>query len=703
MIYIYIHKGPILTLSFVPRVTGLYFKSLYSPAPEVKDVAHEGLRMVLTHQNRLPRELLQTGLRPILMNLADPKRLSVAGLEGLARLLELLTNYFKVEIGHKLLDHFRIVADPQLLQESSKLSLADNEGITKLVRLANIFHLLPSAANIFLEPLVNAIVQTEAQMHFSTRSPFSEPLARYLDRYPVEGIDLFLRQLQYPRQLRTLRSIIQANLAPNVLRELASRTPVFVNRLRLGNERNVVIAVLSLFDDLATLAPSWIIQSGYAIDAVVELWQTSLPCQENLAAIIIDVTHRYSLMLSIFTKALKETPRIDLLFEITSIYTFNLGMDVTGTTKFLYEHVALSDDTLFKRNILVRFLTWFTNPKYTIAQKTYFIHYIVSPVLLTNANRPRTTDSLIDSDFVNQIHRIIWQPMNDAGAFTDVDDMFRVEILNFTIILVQYYPDLLDDVRKDIMKYAWSYITSNDDIIVKQTAYLLSARFFAAFPTPEKFILRAWTGLLRIPHPDGRAALRQEALATLAPSLPKADPTQPGRPAWANTTRRLLAEEGLPSMVTIYHLIVKQPDLFFPVRSLFVPHIANSLNKLGMTGSAALDSRLLSVDILQVIFNWEEQAMRNVKRGLSTDEHRHDDSMWLTPLGLRENMVSYLVRLSTVTHDQPARATLLPKALSLLQVIGGPNGWTDVTVGLRFFSRILEVCLLYILCANSCY
>src|ERR1700679_2171894 len=100
------------------RVTGVYFKSLYSPSPDVKDVAYDGLRMVLTHQSRLPKELLQTGLRPILMNLADPKRLSVPDLEGLARLLELLvTNYFKVEIGHKLLNHFHIVADPQLVQE----------------------------------------------------------------------------------------------------------------------------------------------------------------------------------------------------------------------------------------------------------------------------------------------------------------------------------------------------------------------------------------------------------------------------------------------------------------------------------------------------------------------------------------------------------------------------------------------------------
>ncbi|KDR83700.1 hypothetical protein GALMADRAFT_236040 [Galerina marginata CBS 339.88] len=671
------------------RVTSVYFKSLYSPSPEVKDVAHEGLRMVLTHQSRLPKELLQTGLRPILMNLADPKRLSVPGLEGLARLLELLTNYFKVEIGHKLLDHFRIVADPQLLQESSKLSLADNEGITKLVRLANIFHLLPSAANIFLEPLVNAIVQTEAQMHFSTQSPFSEPLARYLDRYPTEGIDLFLHHLSYPRHLRTLRSILQAKLAPSLLRELASRTPTLVNRLRAGTERNIAIAVLSLFDDLGNLMPSWIVENGYAIDAVVELWHSDLPSQEDLPGQMPDINHKYSLMLAIFIKALKQSPRIDLLFEITSIHTFNLGIDVIETTKFLYEHVALSENDIFRRNILMRFLTWFANPTYTFAQKAFFIRYVISPILLVQAKRPQQTEGLINSDFIDQIHRMIWQPMSDLAGFQDADDMFRIEILHLTTVLVQYYPSLLDDVRKDIIQYAWSYITSSEDIIIKQTSYLLAARFFAAFPTPQKFILRAWTGLLRMPHLEGRISLRQEALAVLSPSLPNSEGPEQEHPAWAKATRRLLAEES-SVMMTLYHFIVKQPQLFFPVRSLFVPHIANSLNKLGMVQASNLDQRVLSIDILQVIFNWEEQAKQILKGNSMQTDELPDDSAWLTPLPLRENMVSYLVRLSTIPHEQPIRAVILPKALSLLQLIVGPNGWTDVTVGLRFFSRVLE-------------
>ncbi|KAJ7602344.1 hypothetical protein DFH06DRAFT_1152835 [Mycena polygramma] len=178
------------------------------------------LKMVSTHQSRLPREFLQTGLRLILMNLVDPKCLLVLGLGGLACLLELLTNYFKVEVGHKLLDHFRIVADLQLLMSASKLTLAENEGIIKLVRLVN---MLPSAANIFLENLVNLIVQTESRMHFSGKTPFPEPLARYLNRYPVEGIDFFLRHFALDSHLRRLWSILQDKLAPNLRRELVSR------------------------------------------------------------------------------------------------------------------------------------------------------------------------------------------------------------------------------------------------------------------------------------------------------------------------------------------------------------------------------------------------------------------------------------------------------------------------------------------------
>jgi transformation/transcription domain-associated protein len=657
----------------------VYFKSLYSPSPDVKDVAYDGLKMVLTHQSRLPRELLQTGLRPILMNLADPKRLSVPGLEGLARLLELLTNYFKVEIGHKLLDHFRIVADPQLLSNASKLTLGENEGITKLVRLANIFHLLPSAANIFLEQLVNLIVQTESQMHFSGKTPFSEPLARYLNRYPAEGIDFFLRHLALPSHLRTLRSILQAKLAPNLQRELASRTLTLVAFVK-GDDALQVIPSLSLISDLVELIPSWMSENGFVMDTLLELWHSETPQSEQSAEIVPQLLERHDLMLSIFKTALATSSRIDLVFEIVAIYTRNLGMDLVRTTRFLYKHVALSNDVLYQRNVLMRFLAWFDDPSYTSSHKMFFIRYVVTPTLLVQAHQPDTKDQLLDVGFIRRLSRLIWLPTSDPN----VDDVFKIEVLHLTTVLVQHYPKLLEDAKKNVIQCAWQYI-GNEDTIVKQTGYFLTARFFVAFPTPAKFLLKTWMGLLRTPSAEGRPIVRQEALAILVPCLTVVDPAEkPGFPAWATTARKLLAEEGLSQSLTIYHLIVKHSALFYPVRALFVSHMVNSLNKLGMSSSSTPDSRLLTIEILNVIFKWEEQTAQTLAAGPVSGP-----ASWTTPLTYRENLVSYLVRLAT-SVDPTMRNSLVPRALALLQKMVGPQGWRDVAFGLRFFLKALE-------------
>lgn len=642
--------------------------------------------MVLTHQSRLPKELLQTGLRPILMNLADPKRLSVPGLEGLARLLELLTNYFKVEIGHKLLDHFRIVADPAVLT----VPLTNNESITKLVRLANIFHLLPSAANIFLENLVNSIVQTESQMCLSNQSPFSEPLGKYLDRYPVDGIDFFMRHLTFPRHMRTLRSILEAKVAPNLERELASRTSFIATEFLRGPGDSCTLPAMLLFRDFIRLVPGWLAENGYVIDALLGVWHLEISQSDQTAVAVPEIVQRHVVMLDIFVEALKQSPRIDLVFEIVAIFTRNLGMDLVRITNFLYHHVALSEDVTFRRNVLMRFLTWFRDPSYSWSHKTQFIRYVVTPTLVVHATRPAPREQLLDLAFINQMHRNIWRPITDSDTFAEADDTFKIEVLYLTTILVQYYSELLEDDKKDVIKCAWHFIPLTEDILVKQAAYLLLARFFAVFQTPQKFILRAWTGLLRSPTSEGRASVRQEALATLAPSLPRADATESGHPQWAKTTRRLLAEEGIAQQITIYHLIVKQPDLFYPVRSLFIPHMANSITKLGMSTTATHESRLLSVDLLQVIFSWEEQATQATQSTASPTDQNRTDLLWLTPLGYRENMVSYLVRLCCIPHEPSARAVLIPRALPLLQRLVGPKGWTDVTVGLRFFSRALE-------------
>jgi len=53
------------------RIVSVYFRLLYSPAPEVVDASYDALQQVTIGTSKLPKELLQTGLRPVLMNLAD--------------------------------------------------------------------------------------------------------------------------------------------------------------------------------------------------------------------------------------------------------------------------------------------------------------------------------------------------------------------------------------------------------------------------------------------------------------------------------------------------------------------------------------------------------------------------------------------------------------------------------------------------------
>lgn len=73
------------------------------------------------------------------MNLSDTGKLTIQDLEVLSRLLMLLAIYCKAEIGLKLLDHFKTIADPQMLSTAARGPLSENDSINKLVNLANIF------------------------------------------------------------------------------------------------------------------------------------------------------------------------------------------------------------------------------------------------------------------------------------------------------------------------------------------------------------------------------------------------------------------------------------------------------------------------------------------------------------------------------------------------------------------------------------
>ena len=101
---------------------------------------------------KLQKELLQSSLRPILLNLADYRKLSVPLLLGLSRLLSLLSNFFNLTLGEKLLEHLRRWTDPETINKAKAFKPGDEIKIPGAI--LGLFHLLPPAPTKFLDQLV---------------------------------------------------------------------------------------------------------------------------------------------------------------------------------------------------------------------------------------------------------------------------------------------------------------------------------------------------------------------------------------------------------------------------------------------------------------------------------------------------------------------------------------------------------------------
>jgi transformation/transcription domain-associated protein len=202
-----IHPGNIR-----PHVISLLFRSLISVPSAAVVAAHLALRDVLTlskspteatedtkPQSRLPKELLQTCIRPVLLNLRDCTRLTVPLLHGLARLLSLLSSWFNATLGEKLLEHLQKWTEPERII-SRKLWVEGEEPLVAAAIL-DLFALLPQASH-FVERLVKVTIKLEVALPtYKPRqldSPYRQPLARYLNRHCQYAVGFFFQRLRSP-------------------------------------------------------------------------------------------------------------------------------------------------------------------------------------------------------------------------------------------------------------------------------------------------------------------------------------------------------------------------------------------------------------------------------------------------------------------------------------------------------------------------
>lgn len=622
------------------RVISVFFKSLYSKNKDVAAAANAGLKIVLAATQKLPKDLLQNGLRPILMNVQDPRKLSVEGLDGLRTLLQLLTNYFKVEIGTRLLDHMKQIADPQSLQKVSFVLVESNPKMRVVNAIFEVFHLLPSAAVQFLNELVERVVNLEEQLRRTRSSPFRGPLIKYLNHYPNDSWTYFKAAMKDERKGRFFAQILADKESLALRRAILDDIDGFIGTFTASDlspeqlaqaQVNAVHAADSIcaFPEagrqLLELKSTRTSLLQAAKTLVIQRENKTLPSDLRLATV-----QTAEQIMRVFLSYLQShNEDLDTLFTIMELCTSELLHATPPLFEFLYKQLITSDDIECQRTVLTRCIDTYTAPapaeSSSIAQKLkwFVFHNVLNPILaydvMRNWDKVSDPDNkgteLLNRSMADMIHNKLWKPQSVADISDDGThgiDHSRMELIQTSAFLIKYHHNIVQEARKDLIKFGWNYIRLEDHIN-KYAAYCLISYFIAHYETPAKIAMQVYNTLLRAHQAEGKGLVMQ-SLEILQPVLKKrlgggADGRQT---VWSRLPRKILSEEvgNVQQLTSIYHFLVRHPDLFYDAREGFAQIIIPSIAKVAQLSSGSVESRRLALNIFSLIWQWEQRTVK---------------------------------------------------------------------------------------------
>ncbi|KAI8983535.1 hypothetical protein BDB01DRAFT_850672 [Pilobolus umbonatus] len=711
------------------RIIQVFFKSLYSKSSEVVEAAHRGLKQVLAQPHKLPKELLQQGLRPILTTLSNHKTLSAAGLEGLARLLELLTHYFKVEIGRKLLDHLRLWAEPRVLQEAAGRSLTENYDIKIIVAILNIFHLLPSTAHMFLDEIVTIVIEMESNLRRAMSSPFRPNLIKFLVQYPSESVAYFYEKLSDNQFTQLFIDVLKVENSSRLREEVINTSGTLIRKIfdtslsenleETEDRSDIYYHGVNIIYICNKFNPEFLMQDQEVLNYLLELWHSDLSATKSLEQAENGpykplLIRQIVLLAKLFISYLQQNEEeVNILFEVIKLYSHKAFIDLTFLHSYL-QSMLMTSSTLKKHLILEKFLSLFSDEDTSSYFKMIILRYIVNPALLISLSRQDGSHlNILDTYMMEQLNNKIWTnlTMDNYENNQYAEDSLRIELLQMTAMIVQYDPQLISDRRKEIIKFGWNYLKL-EDATSKQAAYVLIAHFIAAYDTPSKIIIQIYAALLRAHSSEARILVKQ-GLDIITPILRLriVNREQGAIPTWVRLTRKVVVEDthSISQMVNVYQLFIRHSDLFFEYREHFLPQIANTLPKLGLVQNATPEHKMLTVELVELILKWEQRRIElqsggsessNVQQNaMDIDSGDIEDetmlaktsSEYVPSLIICENIIGYLVRLACMIFNPTdlTQKRLVQKSVSLIKLFLTPDVWPDVYIRPAYLERSL--------------
>lgn len=640
------------------KIISMFFKSLTCRTPEIVAVAKEGLRQVI-NQQRMPKELLQSSLRPILVNLAHTKNLSMPLLQGLARLLELLSTWFNVALGGKLLEHLKKWMEPDKLAQCQKSWKAGEEPKIAAA-IIELFHLLPPAANKFLNELVTLIIDLEGALppgHFYSEinSPYRTPLTKFLNRHATLAVDYFLTRLSEPKYFRRFMYIIRSDAGQPLRDELAKSpqkilascfaeflpkpetsmsAPSLSPSTLIGDDdqvpsqlessnlptaalvgnSNAYFQGLALVSTLVKLMPGWLQSYRVVFDTLVLVWKSParidrLNREQELN--LVQVKESKWLIKCFLNYLRHDKTEVNVLFDILSIFLFHTRIDYTFLKEFYIIEVAEGYPPDLKKKLLMHFLDLFQSKMLGHDHLVVVMQMLILP-MLAHAFKNNQTWEVVDPGIIKTIVDKLLDPPEEVSA--EYDEPLRIELLQLATLLLKYLQTDLVHHRKELIKFGWNHL-KREDTASKQWAFVNVCHFLEAYQAPEKIILQVFVALLRTCQPENKLLVKQ-ALDILMPALPRRLPLGDSRmPIWIRYTKKILVEEGhsIPNLIHIFQLIVRHSDLFYSCRAQFVPQMVNSLSRLGLPYNTTGENRRLAIELAGLVVGWERQRKNEMR------------------------------------------------------------------------------------------
>lgn len=520
--------------------------------------------------------------------------------------------------------------------------------------IVDIFALLPHASN-FVEPLVKTCMKLEVSLPAlkvrCVHSPYRRPLARYLNKHPASTVNFFFKRLPTPmyselfqwlvryEESTELRSYLAGKPCSMMILNHCFEKPLGIIRsekdtstghqptrnmlaqhgIGVGHQQPDVstgarmsIGALELqlqgfilVDTLMTSDPDYIKEQGDIVRAFRWLWRSkgrALRFKHENG--VPPRFHSESKMLASFLMSYaKSYPSegLDILFELVSAFIQPATVDFQFLVTSLHELVTTGISFELKQRVVERFFELMSRDK-SEEMKVLSAQYLVYPMLQFDqmkGGEQRLLDKRIVSRFMEEV-------LCPKGSPVVCTDRLKVEFLRLVDLMLQQVESFLAPFQSQIVEFCLNLL-KNDDLSCKGWSYILLSRMIVAFDSAETHIFQVYSCLLRTHEQDNKEMVRK-ALDLLLPALALRLEKDKAEEAIKEAATVLIEDaNSSPQVAHICTTVLANPSVFFPYREVFCKHITNSLNRLALPSTPTMESRILAVDVVELLVQWDSQ------------------------------------------------------------------------------------------------